>query len=251
MEQDFFQKRLMDLSAQADRTNRFTFTGFLNEAEQAEYHAIARSLSGSGASLFGGYADAERVMLRFGDPEQLGYEEPFPVVCLKIAPLQEKFGEHLTHRDYLGAIMHLGIERSEIGDILTQEKHAYVFCKTTMAEYLCRELTRIRHTSVSCEPAELPEEEFAAKTEAGTAQVSSPRIDGVISKIYNISRSVCAELFLAGKISVNGAQTGNHSLLLKEGDKVSVRGFGKFRFLGIGGTTRKGKLIVHYEQFTG
>ncbi|MBQ8922296.1 MAG: hypothetical protein IJ060_09085 [Oscillospiraceae bacterium] len=251
MEQDFFQKRLADLASQAERTNRFTFTGFLNEAEQAEYHAAERALSGSGAVLWGGYADAERAMLRFGDPEQLGYEEPFPIACLKIAPLQEKFGEQLTHRDYLGAIMHLGIERSEIGDILTRDKHAYVFCKATMAEYLCRELVRIRHTSVNCAPAELPEEEFTAKTVAGTVQVSSPRIDGVIAKIYNISRSVCAELFLAGKISVNGAQTGNHSLILKEGDKVSVRGFGKFRFLGIGGTTRKGKQIVRFEQFAG
>ena len=188
-------------------------------------------------------------MLRFGDPEQLGYEEPFPISCLLIAPLQEKFGEALTHRDYLGSLMHLGIERGELGDILVQGKHAYLFCRTSMAEYLCRELTRIRHTTVSCTVSELPEAEFAAKTEEGTVQVASPRIDGVIAKVCRLSRSVCAELFIAGKVFLNGACTGNHSALLKEGDKVSVRGFGRFRYLGISGSTRKGNLIVRYERF--
>jgi len=249
MPDDFFRKRLLDLAMQADRTNRFTFTDFLNEAEQAEYYAAVRDLPDCGAALWGGREDADRVMLRFGDAEMLGYEEPFPITCLLIAPLQEKFGEELTHRDYLGSLMHLGIERGSLGDILVQGKHAYLFCKTQMAEYLCRELTRIRHTAVSCTPAELPETEFAAKTEEGSVQVSSPRIDGVIAKICRLSRSICAELFAAGKVFVNGRCTGNHSALLKDGDKVSVRGFGKFRYLGISGTTRKGNLIVRYEKF--
>ncbi|MBR3267269.1 MAG: hypothetical protein IKI58_00840 [Oscillospiraceae bacterium] len=251
MADDFIRKRLLDLASQADRTNRFTFTGFLNEAEQAEYYAVRRELPDCGAVLWGGYEDAERAVLRFGDPERLGYEEPFPVVCLEIAPLQEKFGEMLTHRDYLGAMMHLGIERSEIGDILIREKHAYVFCRETMADYLCRELTRIRHTSVSCKVSALPETEFTVRTEPGTVQVSSPRIDGVAAKIFGFSRSLCAELFAAGKVFVNGACTENHSLILKAGDKVSVRGYGKFRFLGIGGVTRKGRQIVNFERFTG
>ena len=249
MADDFFRRRLLDLATQAERTNRFVFTDFLNEAEQAEFHASARELPNCGVTLWGGREEADLVMLRFGDPELLGYEEPFPIQCLLIAPLQEKFGEELSHRDYLGSLMHLGIERKELGDILVQGKHAYLFCRTTMAEYLCRELTRIRHTAVSCTAAELPEEAFAAKTEEGTVQVASPRIDGVIAKICKLSRSVCAELFIAGKVFVNGACTGNHSALLKEGDKVSVRGFGKFRYLGISGTTRKGNLIVRYERF--
>lgn len=249
MADDFFRKRLYDLAVQSDRTNRFTFTDFLNEAEQAEYHAVSRELPACGVTLWGGREEADRVMLRFGNAEQLGYDEPFPIVCLLIAPLQEKFGEALTHRDYLGALMHLGIERAAIGDILIQEKHAYVFCRASLEEYLCRELTRIRHTAVSCRPAELPQETFTAQTEEGTVQVASPRIDGVIAKICKLSRSVCAELFLTGKVFVNGAATGNHSAMLKEGDRISVRGFGKFRYLGISGTTRKGNLIVRYEKF--
>ena len=92
-------KRLYDLAEQSDRQNRFTFTDFLNGAECAQYFAIASSLARYGVTLFGGHPDADRLMLRFGDPERLGYEESFPIVCVAVEPLQEKFAEHLTHRD--------------------------------------------------------------------------------------------------------------------------------------------------------
>ena len=118
MKDDFFRKRVRDLAEQADRTGRFTFTDFLTEAEFAEFCAVKEQLPLCGWSVWGGHEDADRVMLRFGSEEQLGYAEDFPIVTVAVTPLQEKFAEALTHRDILGAIMHLGIERSEIGDIL-------------------------------------------------------------------------------------------------------------------------------------
>lgn len=81
--------------------------------------------------------------------------------------------------------------------------------------------------------------------------MASERVDGVIAKIYRISRSDCLQLFRADKIFVNGRCIENSGLHLKEGDKVSVRGYGKFRFLGIAGLTRKGNYIVKYERFIG
>lgn len=247
--EDFFRKRLADLAEQADRTCRFTFTDFLTEAEYAEFCTVRSQLPHCGVSVSGGYENAERVMLRFGDPEQLGYEEPFPIVCICIAPLQEKFADNLTHRDFLGALMHLGIERGEIGDILVQEKSAYVFCREPMAEYICRNIERIRRTSVKCTLTDTLPEGTGTKTEQISVQAASERIDGVIAKVYHISRGDCNVLFRSGKVFLDGALLENNSHMLKAGEKISVRGCGKFRYAGISGKTKKGNLVLTIEKF--
>lgn len=245
------KRRFMDLAESADQRNQYTFTAFLNEAELSEFLEIRCQLPPCGYTIWGGHPDADRNMIRFGSEESLGYEQPFPVVCVKIRPLQPKFADALTHRDFLGAIMHLGVKRSEIGDILTTETCAYVFCTETIGAYLCRELERIKHTSVSAAITEECPQQVTQNTEPGEVQVASERVDGVIAKIYRISRSDCLQLFRADKIFVNGRCIENSGLHLKEGDKVSVRGYGKFRFLGIAGLTRKGNYIVKYERFIG
>ena len=111
MKDEFFRKRVLDLANQADRQSRFTFTDFLTEAEYAEYLAVRGELPHCGVTAWGGHENADRAMLRFGDAAQLGYEEPFPITVLCVEPVQEKFADDLTHRDFLGALMHLGIER--------------------------------------------------------------------------------------------------------------------------------------------
>lgn len=247
--EDFFIRRLADLAAQCERTGTFTYTGFLTEAEYAQFLAVRGQLPHCGDSAFGGHGDAERVMLRFGDAEQLGYDEPFPIACVHIAPAQEKFADALTHRDFLGAVMHLGIERAEVGDILVHGKHAYLFCREPMAEYICRNIERIRHTTVRCELTDTLPEAIQPKREHMTVQAASQRLDGVIAKLCRISRGDCNALFRAGKVFVNGAQTEQNSYQLRAGDTVSVRGYGKFRYLGTEGTTRKGNLILAIERF--
>ncbi|MBQ5335035.1 MAG: hypothetical protein J6Z45_03720 [Oscillospiraceae bacterium] len=249
--EDFIRHRISDLAQQADRTGSFTFSPFLNEAELADYYALAPSLPNCGVTVWGGVADASRVMLRFGDPERLGYEVPFPIVCLKISPLQEKYADDLTHRDFLGAVMHLGLERDVIGDILVTAKTAFLFCQETVADYLCGELSRVRHTAVKCEPVSDAPEHLRPKYEEQTHQTASLRIDGVIAKVCRLSRSDCLTLFRAKKVFLNGRCTENSSTLLKEGDGVSVRGYGKFRFAGTAGTTRKGNLIIRTAHCTG
>ena len=86
--------------------------------------------------ISGGYEDAERVIVRFGSEDELGYEEAYPITLLRIAPLQSKFADDLTHRDFLGSLMNLGIERDVLGDLLINEKCAYLFCKESVADYI-------------------------------------------------------------------------------------------------------------------
>lgn len=249
MKDDFLRKRLLDLASLSDRTGRLTFTDFLNEAEFSEFTAVRAQFPPCGCTVSGGYPDADRVMICFGDAEQYGGEAVFPISILHIAPLQEKFGEQLSHRDILGSVMHLGIERGAVGDILIDGKNAYLLCKEELAEYICRELERVKHTSVRCTVTDTLPETAAPRTEQRSIQAASERLDGVIAKVFHFSRGDCAELLRAGKIFVNGAEAESGSRILKEGDKVSVRGSGKFRYLGVTGQTRKGNLIAEIEIF--
>ena len=240
--------RFTELADRSWRQNLFTFTGFLSLAEQdALFRAVGENLPG--CSLYGGTPLAQRRMARFGDPQQMGYEEPFPISCVRIAPLSEKFAEEFTHRDFLGAILNLGIDRSAVGDIFVDGKSAWVFCTDAMAPFLIDSLSRVRHSSVRCFLAEdltqIPEPKLSCREE----NVASPRCDSVIAAVWNLSRSKSLEYFRQKKVYVNARLQENNSYLLKPGETVSVRGLGKFVFRGEKHTTRKGKLVVGVDLF--
>lgn len=242
------KKRFIDLANRSWRQNLFVFTGFLSMAEQQVLWQAAGEMQ-TRMELFGGAKLTERQMVRFGNPEEMGYEEPFPITCILVEPVLEKFSDDFTHRDFLGAVMNLGIDRSTVGDIFLDGKKAYLFCTEQMAPYLIENLSQVRHTRVKCsvvpEIGQVPERKYAVKEE----QVASLRCDSVVAVVYNLSRSQSLDLFRAKKIFVNGRQMENNSYLLKEQDVVSVRGFGKFLFQQEKHTTRKGKLVVEILVF--
>ncbi len=242
------KKRFLELADRAWRQNLFTFTGFLSLAEQDVLCQTAKE-AGVFVSLEGGIAHAERQMARFGNPEEFGYEEPFPIRCLLVEPLQEKFADAFTHRDFLGAVMNLGIDRSTVGDILLDGKRAYVFSTEMMADWLIENLVQVRHTNVRCLRVEsvdhLPERKFLSKEE----HVASLRCDGIVAAVWNLSRSQSQTLFSQKKVYVNGRQQESPSVPLGPEDVVSVRGLGKFIFRGEKHTTKKGKLVVGIELF--
>lgn len=248
-DEELFKKRLLELADRSYASGRYIFTDFLSLAQLNIYYQMERALSHVPAAVFGGTADCERVMIRFGDKALCGYDEPFPIACLEISPLAEKFGEALSHRDYLGAVMNLGIERTMLGDIVIIEKHAFLFCAEKMAHYIIETLDKVRHTNVRCQIAKNVPESTIIRLERKILQVSAARADSVIAKLYNISRSESAELFRAKKVFVNGRLSENNSAALKAGDKVSVRGFGRFAFAGVSGETRKGKLIAEADAY--
>lgn len=145
------KNRIRELADKSYNQNQYTFTGFLGLAEQDALWQVEREVKFAGITLYGGREEAERKILRFGSEAELGYEQPFPICCIRIRPLSAKFADKLSHRDYLGALMNLGIERSTIGDILPGEGEAFLFCQDTIAEFICDNLEQIRHTHVRCE----------------------------------------------------------------------------------------------------
>lgn len=244
------KKRLLELANKSYTNSQYLFTGFLSLSEQDVFYGIEREIAYVPTTFFGGTQDCERVMIRFGSEELCGYEEPFPITCIEIAPMIEKFGETLSHRDYLGALMNLGIERSTLGDIVIQGKTAYLFCAEKMANYIVENLDQVRHTHMRCSIAKSVPESVITKLERESFLVSSERADSVIAKIYNLSRSQGVELFRAKKVFINGRLNENNSGVLKVGDRVSVRGFGKFLYQGVSYETKKGRLSVMADIYS-
>ena len=238
------QKRFAELAKRSYTQSMFTFTDFLSLPELDLFYQNEPQLKFAGVTVFGGVEGCDRKVIRFGNVEELGYDEPFPIVCIAIEPLIEKFGENLNHRDYLGALMNLGIERENIGDIFIKGKTGYVFCLERIAEYIMENLSQVRHTNVKLHVSEREEEFVQKEVEEMVVLSASERIDGVISKVYNLSRSQSIELFRGKRVYVNSRLCENNSYQLKVKDTVSLRGYGKFVYNGVGYQTKKGKLSV-------
>ena len=249
-EEILLQKRLEELAARAYERNCFTFTEFLGLYEQDVLHRMEHRLSYAHITLYGGSNECERVLARFGDPEAAGYEEPFPITCIQATPKMQKYADALTHRDVLGALMHLGIERSCIGDIFLSSNIAYFFCLAHIAPLITEELTCARHTALQCKMVyEIPKETDNTPIQM-TLQVSSVRADAVVCAVFSLSRQIVQTFFVQKKVFINGKNTENAAVPLREQDLISVRGLGRFRFLGIAGTTRKGKLRLLIERYS-
>lgn len=238
--------RLCELAERSYSNNYYTYTEFLGLADISLLQRLARNderMRGIKYTMYGGHDDAERLVAAFGDEEEFGYKPSFPIACLLVKPRNAKFADKLTHRDYLGAVMNLGIGREQIGDIIIKDNKGYIFCLDTMAEYIISGLDKIKHTNVLCElTEELPDVEDNLKEL--TVMVPSERIDVITAKVYKLSRSVTSNLINQKKLYINGNLCESPGHVLKPSDVISVRGYGRFRYSGIVSSTGKGKYIV-------
>ncbi|MGN0394539.1 MAG: RNA-binding protein [Coprococcus sp.] len=248
-EETILQKRFADLKRQSDFNNRYTYSDFLNLAEQELFYQSMPEISAQEFCLWGGFADAERKVVRFGSPELLWYNEDFPLTCIVIKPVSAKFAEKLSHRDVLGALMNLGIERKLLGDIVIKESCCYVMCLTKIADFIVSELRRIKHTDVTCSLSEVIPADTAPDLQEISQIVSSLRADAIISKVFHLSRNESDTMFSRGLVFLNGRVLSKSSSNLKPEDVVSVRGYGKFRFAEVIQETKKGNLSIRIYKY--
>ena len=250
-DEQLLYKRLIELSNRAYQNNIYTFSDFLSLSQQEVLYQAVRDKAFAPIryDLFGGYENCERQMARFGSEADFGYEVEFPIKCIKVEPLAKKFAKEYTHRDYLGSLMSLGIDRKKFGDIFVDGMDAYIYVDETTADYLIENFVSVGRNSVKCSFSELPESYKKSALKETTIQVASPRADAVIAKVYNLSRKDTIPYFTEKKVSVNGHIVENNDKLLAPGDTVSVRGFGKFNLVEEGGLSRKGKLNLVVEIF--
>ena len=235
-ELELVKKRLSELAKRAERRGIPVESDFLTPAEQLE---LTR-LHCEPYVFDGGCEGAERRCAVFLPWD--GCEWESRIVCLEIAPSNEKFAETLTHRDYLGALMALGIRRETMGDIVIQGKRAYLFCLDSIAPYITSQLEEVRRTRVkvtqaspdSIQPPEPPRE--------ASVTVQSSRLDALVAAVYKLSRGEAQKLFERELVLVNSLPPKSPGADAKEGDIISVRGHGRFVFCGAAGETRKGRL---------
>ncbi|MBQ7326587.1 MAG: hypothetical protein IJW93_03810 [Clostridia bacterium] len=246
---ELIKKRLVELGRKSYNSGIFTFTDFLGLAEQSAFSEVKRELGGIPYESFGGAEGAERVIIRFGSEEELGYSMPYPISIIKVEPQSQKYADRLTHRDFLGALLNLGIERHTLGDIVIIDNVGYIFALESIAPYIADSLIKVRRTDVSVSIiTELPEGELY-RTERKTVQISSERLDAVIARVYSLSREDAQALFKKRLVFADGREIDSTSYAPKENEKISVRGHGRFIYIGRQSLSKKGKLNVAVEMY--
>lgn len=237
-EEKLLAKRFDELNARSYNKGIWVYSDFLNTAQQA----LLQSLKLGAVSFCGGYDGAERRVACFGSEDFCGYEACPECVWLEIKPVAKKFADELSHRDFFGSVMALGLKREVLGDIIVYDNCGYLYCMESVSEYIIENLTQVKHTTVACSVVCAPPVESVALPDAEDFVIASERLDAVVASVYNLSRSVCKELVEKGMVSVNSILTENPSRQLEPHDTVSVRGKGRFVYEGILRETKKGKL---------
>lgn len=239
--------RLVDLAEQTVRTQKFRLSGFLDPygAEIAE--TVAANYDGLTVQFDGGYPGAERQRAAFCH-ENFGGRPDFAIEAVRVAWNGDFL--RLTHRDVLGAIMGLGVERETTGDILVSAGAAVVLADKRMALFLVEHLTAIGAASVEAALEDLqsivPREE---RVKDIRATVASLRVDAVAAAGFGMSRSRAAADIDADKMKLNWQSVKNAAQSLKEGDVLSLRGRGRVEVVAIGGQTKKGRTGVLLRRF--
>lgn len=235
------KKRYHELALRAMHAGRSQFTRFLDPAAERDVLAAAHPL-GVRVRFFGGYENAERRIAAFYDrdvPED--WEYPLETLALK---WNSKFSS-AQHRDLLGAVMGLGLERDATGDICLASDPgcAYLFCTVDVAGYITANLESAGRAHLSIAPAAGLR---IAPPEGTTFRdtVQTLRLDAVLAAGYKLSRSEAQKLIAAGLVKLNHVVEERTDLRLNEGDLISARGYGRLKLSEIQGETRKGRIGI-------
>ena len=242
------RKRLIELSNQAYTRDIVTFSDFLNLNELNILHTTPKDMFPTRYETYGGYDLSERQMVAFL-PEALYYEYSYPMQAIEIVPLNAKFAEELTHRDFLGSLMNLGIDRCKLGDILLQDNKAILFAREEICSYISDNLTRIRHTMVTTSIIDTKDISYEPRFQELTGNVASIRLDSVLTVAFPMSRSKMTAFIENGKVFVNGKLITSNGYHLKENDIISVRGLGRMKYIKTISETRKGRYMISINKY--
>ena len=240
--------KALDQALFAMKRRQPAFTDFMDRAKCARFQERLQGIRELQVTLYGGMEDCERQKMGFSSEEIA--QEAFPIRVLKIRRKSRKFGQaDLSHRDYLGSLLGLGIDRSKIGDILVEEESAVCFVAEEIAPYITAVLEQVSRTAVVAEEIENAEAIPKRRTEIKRITVASLRLDAIAGEVFNLSRAKVQALIGAEKAALNWNVVTSSSQLLKEGDLVSLRGFGRFRVGEVGGKTRKDRIGLEIERY--
>ena len=239
--------KLVDFATQALKNRKYKLSGFLSPFEQEMAGTIANSLGELKVDFDGGFVGAERQRVAFCNEDFQG-TPAFEISVIK-AEWNGEFAR-LGHRDVLGAILSLGVDRECVGDIIATKDFARIIVDKKMAEYFSTNLTQIGNVSVKTEIDDLeniaPKEERVKEIKA---TVASLRADSIAAVGFGMSRSKAAADISAEKVQLNWQTVKNSSQTIKQGDVLSMRGRGRLEVAEITGQTKKGRIGVLLKRF--
>ncbi len=246
--EEITEARIRDIFTIARKNREKKASNFLDPGQQQMAEMVARSFPGMGFYFNGGYEKAERKIL-VAYPEDM-LDEPFrePLGALRIIP--KNSDEHPGHRDYLGAILALGINREKLGDILVGKTSADVVVKQEIMEYIGLNLQKIRNVSVEVEEISLKEllqPERPYKELKST--VASLRLDAIAGIAFGISRSKMAPFIKGENIRLNFKVVKDPATIVKEGDIISANRLGRAKVVEVGGRSKKGRIYVKIHRY--
>ena len=241
--------RVLDRAEQARQRGIPAATDFLSPQQQVQAMELLYQAGFSETDYvrLGGYAGAERQLLLFLpdwlDPEDA--ESQSPICCLRAS-----FREELSHRDFLGSLMGLGIAREKIGDILVSEGSCDLLVLDSVADYLVGSWDTAGRAHLKVSRVELCNIHIPQlRCQEVRDTVSSLRLDAIAATGFKLSRGKAAALVESGKVQVNWALCQKSDRLLEEGDVVSARGYGKFEVAEVGGLTKKGRTSILVKRY--
>lgn len=248
---ELLQSKIEDCIRRCSNGMYITTTKFLDAHEQAIAGTIVRNSSDCKTLFYGGYPDAERRLL-VCIPRDLGVEDKEACEGLvKVLHIETAKGSRkLGHRDYLGSVLSLGLDRSVTGDILVREDGADMIILPEMEDFLLSEYTKAAHTELKtsiCNIEQLTIPERRTQTIRDT--VPSERLDNVVSSAFKISRAQAAKAINTGLVSVNHMESTKIDLKVAEGNTLVLRGKGKAFVSEIGGESKKGRIWISIERY--
>ena len=239
--------KIQDLIRLCDKYACARFSDFMDGGEIAFLENEFHFPYGYNYMLFGGCDDCERKILGVFPEWEEASKDTFPISVLKI---EGGFNKTLTHRDYLGTIMSLGIERKKTGDILVNDRTAYIFVYEDVADYIKNNIRKIGNQGVKIDILgltgfEAPKRRFKRID----AVCASARLDAVAAAAAKISRHEISSLINSGKVKLNYREINEVSKTVKPGDLISIRGFGRYILSEIGDETRKGRFHIVLNKY--
>lgn len=240
--------KILDKVEIVSRKHEIKTTDFLNPQEAAMACDILNTIRDIQYIVSGGYDEAERKLITIF-PEYLeGYGVDIPISVFEIKGTSQF--EKLNHRDYLGAILGLGLKREKLGDIIVHNEISHVIVHESLKDYIFYNLNKVGNVFVKIKELKIGEiipPEIEYKEIRGN--VSSLRLDAILSLAYKISRSEAQDLISKERVSINWKQTAKSAQDVEEGNIISVKGKGRVKIAAIEGRTKSDRIVVSIHKF--
>lgn len=242
--------RVMDKLEAARNRCVPAYTHFLSPGERAAAESLLAACGHPPCRFFGGFEGSERTVCGFApdwmEPEDL-FGEDSPVAAVRVAFHESA---QLTHRDFLGSVLGLGLTREKMGDFLVGEGHCDLLLLKETAPVVLSQLEQVGRYPVQCREIDLselevrpPEVKFIRDT------VAALRLDAVTASGFSLSRGKAADLIGSGRVSLNHREVLKPDRTVAEGDVINCRGLGKCAVKEVSGLSKKGRIMLLLERY--